>query len=291
MADFTVSTDVDTLMKSADNATIKTQLDVVSPESVMNPMIEGMGLLNAFKGAAAAYSLRDINGSNPNVVRVRRTNNPDEADFTAADLASGAMLAWVGTGATDDGHVVTWYDQSGNGNDATQGTTTSQPKIVDGGVYLGEVKFDGVNDKLVKGTFTQGALSQPNSIFAAGSMVGATGFIYDGVNSWSRNLLFKTSGSFYMFAGTSQIIAPEDDNVHLFSNVFNQTTSDAYIDGTLEASSVDVGTHTMGGITIGARYATSFGQVSIKEIIIYSSDQSAPRTYIEYNINNAYSIY
>ena len=28
--------------------------------------------------------------------------------------------------------VVTWYDQSGNSNDATQGTSTARPKIYDG---------------------------------------------------------------------------------------------------------------------------------------------------------------
>ena len=41
------------------------------------------------------------------------------------------------TQLTADGHVTTWYDQSGNGNNATQSTASSQPKIVDGGAYLG----------------------------------------------------------------------------------------------------------------------------------------------------------
>ena len=35
-----------------------------------------------------------------------------------------------------DGFVETWYDQSGNGRDATQATAGSQPKIVDGGALV-----------------------------------------------------------------------------------------------------------------------------------------------------------
>ena len=48
-----------------------------------------------------------------------------------------------------DGYVSTWYDQSGSGNHASQSIATSQPKIVDGGSYLGELVFDGVDDYMV----------------------------------------------------------------------------------------------------------------------------------------------
>ena len=48
------------------------------------------------------------------------------------DLPSG-----VDTGYDQvDGFVETWYDQSGNGNDAVQATAGSQPKIVDAGVLV-----------------------------------------------------------------------------------------------------------------------------------------------------------
>jgi hypothetical protein len=49
-----------------------------------------------------------------------------------------------------DGFVETWYDQSGNGNDAVQATADNQPKIVDGGSLVtgGGIAFDGTNDKL-----------------------------------------------------------------------------------------------------------------------------------------------
>ena len=45
-----------------------------------------------------------------------------------------------------DGYVATWYDQSGNGNNAVQAVATSQPKIVEGGVLQ---KDDNNNPELV----------------------------------------------------------------------------------------------------------------------------------------------
>ena len=48
---------------------------------------------------AAAYSLRSLTGGDPKVVRVRRESDNDEQDFTASEVASGAMLSYVNTQA------------------------------------------------------------------------------------------------------------------------------------------------------------------------------------------------
>ena len=55
--------------------------------------------------------------------------------------------------STNNGYVVTLYDQSGNGNHATQSTAANQPKIVDAGSLVMEngkaaLDFDGVDDWL-----------------------------------------------------------------------------------------------------------------------------------------------
>lgn len=47
----------------------------------------------------AGYSLRSLTGGDPKVVRVRRASDNDEQDFTASEVASGAMLNYVNTQA------------------------------------------------------------------------------------------------------------------------------------------------------------------------------------------------
>jgi hypothetical protein len=64
--------------------------------------------------------------------------NSDQSDNrTAIEANIGETYGITGIPAYDntvDGFVETWYDQSGNGNDATQSVAGSQPKIVDAGV-------------------------------------------------------------------------------------------------------------------------------------------------------------
>ena len=50
-----------------------------------------------------------------------------------------------------NGFVTTWYDQSGNSNNATQTTAANQPQIVSSGSVITEnlkptLQFDGSND-------------------------------------------------------------------------------------------------------------------------------------------------
>jgi hypothetical protein len=59
----------------------------------------------------------------------------------------------VATARAGNGFVTTWYDQSGNGRNATQTTAGLQPRIVNNGVVEAingkpEITFDGVNDYL-----------------------------------------------------------------------------------------------------------------------------------------------
>lgn len=83
-------------------------------------------------GAAVAYGFRRLRtGYTTNkAVRIRRSSDNTESDigFDAnGDFDTSAFNTFIGAG---DGFVKTWYDQSGNGLNATQATNANQPKVV-----------------------------------------------------------------------------------------------------------------------------------------------------------------
>lgn len=93
------------------------------------------GLLDLYPGAAAAYSLRKLrNAYSGPCVRVRRASDNAEQDigFAGNVMDAASLLDFVGAG---DGFVTTWYDQAvTSAGNATQATTTLQPRIVASGV-------------------------------------------------------------------------------------------------------------------------------------------------------------
>ena len=111
---------------------------IVRTHPYYKPAVSGCSyLLDQYSGAAAAYSLRlldcDYSGS---AIRVRRSSDNTEQDigFVNGNLDTASLKTFVGTGVTDYGYVVTWFDQSGNGANVTQSTAGNQPRIVNAGV-------------------------------------------------------------------------------------------------------------------------------------------------------------
>lgn len=97
----------------------------------LRPVI-GNRLLDDYPGAAAAYSVRLLDKDYTGFcMRVRRASDNTEEDigFTVAGDLNTSALATFCTGT--NGFVRTWYDQSGNARNATQTTTSNQPKIYD----------------------------------------------------------------------------------------------------------------------------------------------------------------
>lgn len=122
---------------SADNYV---KVDPSISGSTPTPAYSGFG--DSFGDVAAYYSLRKFTEAETlNAIRVRRSSDDTEQDIgfdSNGDLDTTALLAFVGSGGTDNGFVTTWYDQSGNGKNATNATASAQPKIVDGGTLVTE---------------------------------------------------------------------------------------------------------------------------------------------------------
>lgn len=220
-----------------------------------------------------------------------------------------------------------WYDQSGNGRHAEQTTDANQPRITTSGVIFYKdgtpsIDFDGTNDLLTipnsTGSFnflhngttsffsaiSAADQSRSQSIFANnnGGGSGRRGFLafYSTNNRIATYVNNQTTSiSISNFSGNNTVTSA--------TNIFmgeidadNATAADRskmYVnDGTAIQNNIQTGAvsteSSFSNMNIGA-YVTNEGFIdgSIKEIIIWDTDQSTIRTDIRNNLNTFYSIY
>ena len=201
------------------------------------------------------------------------------------------------TQTTANGAVTIWYDQSGNGNNATNSTDSEQPLVVSGGTLVTEnskaaIQFDGVDDTLQKDISPD--ISQPltlfhirryrsNGTYVAVGYDNSTGNGYADIN---RSAKFQ---SYYGGGYTGAIIQNTDQG--LFFSLANNLSSAVGLDGAALDTTNAQGTQGLEHLYIGSVFGAFNAPINTQELIIYASDQSANRTDIESNINNYFNIY
>ena len=278
--------------------------------------LEADGRTGDFLIAKAAYALRSLGtrqatlaatgdtvarANGKFVVQVRRSSDDALKSFTADEVTDGTLLAFVGTGGSDNGFVKTWYDQSvtteagdtATGNHAVQGTAGSQPKIVNAGSLLNELDFDGTDDTL---DIDFGAdLSQANSLFMvhqSDTTTGSANEFFDSSGSDSPRTLLDKSGSDYRMLAESSVgtgVAVTTDKSLIFA-LYNGASSLFAKNGTA-TSALNAGTSDINQNSTLGSSDNRFYDGTMQEFIVYNSDQSANRTAVETNINNHYSIF
>ena len=206
----------------------------------------------------------------------------------------------VVTQTTADGAVTTFYDQSGNGNNATNSTASEQPLIVDGGsiIYSGAtisrpaIEFDGEDDYLQNTSLVSNTPTTHYLTAKANSTGTTQRFTDGGVSSSTRHSIYQNAARFQYFGGVNFTGDLEDTNQNLHYFLANGTSSEIGVNGAT-ASVGNAGTNTLNGLTFASRWdgGAQWGDVLIQELIIFDSDQSSNRTGIEGNINEFYSIY
>lgn len=284
---------------------------------IINPYAFGVAqsyLLDTYSGAAAAYSLRKLSSAySGSAIRVRRSSDNTEQNIGfdgSGNLDTTALTSFVGAG---NGFVTTWYDQSGNGKNATQSSAVNQPQIVTSGVVITQnskptIQSDGVNDSLM---FNLGITNSPLSIFYCSKRTSGAGYVYDwaiGQRGFTEpyipNAAFSSgfeSGTqnFYMWSGNTLHTMGSSilNNFYLKTMLALTTTTKLsfYKNDVLQSVSSqpgDISTDGIGALFSDARttYSQNLNGV-MSEIIIYPSNQSSNRTGINSNINTFYSIY
>jgi hypothetical protein len=253
-------------------------------------------LLDIYTGAAAAYSLRKLDKDYTGyAIRVRESAGNTLADIgfdSNGDLDTTALLNHTGPAS---GYVQTWYDQSGNGNNATQGTNADQPQIVSSGSVilkngLPALDFNGTSNHM---SATGLATTQPTTASFVATSDGYGGYFFDGDDSTDRQAAFISGSQYSAYAGSTQysgttIVAGLQINMFI---VFNSTSSKIYVNNS-GASSLNLGTRVLSGLDIGQRFSdTERLNGQYQELIFWNANQSSNRTGIESNINDYYSIY
>ena len=263
-------------------------------------------LLDVFPGADVAYSLRRLRLAYTGAaVRVRRSSDNAEEDFKPEQIANGTLTSWTGA---NNGFVTTWYDQSGNGRDATQSTSANQPTLVSSGVLKTEsnmpaIDFDGANDRLVFPGSTVSSITSLSQFCvvrcrdAANSMViSAAG---QNANGKACGLSFSSSEAPRTFIWGA---TPEPEGA---ANTLSRVMTSCVISGTSISLFVNNGSAISGTaslslnidnntVTIGTSPNNAFSLLFtgiMQEVLFFFTDKSQTRQDISNNINSYYVVY
>lgn len=274
---------------------------IINPYLVQPSIPAFTGLLDTYSGAAVAYSAaRRLSSTyTGSLIRVRRSSDNTEQDigYTAGNvLDESALTTFVGA---NNGFVTTWYDQSGNGTNATQSTAANQPRIVSSGIVekintKPALSLDGINDSFGITQFTVGTnhanylvgkRTASLKLLCSFSNTAASYEFLSGLSNDNKYYLFYSTTNFIQSTSTyttsnQQIISGyKGTNKEIYNNDTLITTSDAGLSFGMKINS------------IGNYQNSIFTTGHLQETIFWLSDQSSNRTGITTNINTFYSIY
>ena len=206
---------------------------------------------------------------------------------------------------TVNGFVETWYDQSGNGNNATQATSGSQPKIVDAGsLVTGGLLLDGSNDVLTSGfnssltnytfagVYTFKTISDNAGLLGKGVSSSREFFVRMKANGTVEHRIHSTGSASPFFQIVSDATISADTTV-LLAGSFNDSTNAMRLDlsGTEKTATSSIDLHSgTSSLTIASALGNE-AHTAIAELIFYNTDQSGKLSDIKTNINNHYSIF
>ena len=280
--------------------------------------LQSDGRTGNFVIAKAAYSLRSLGDRQATVaatgdtvaradgkyvIQVRRSSDDTIKSFTADEVTDGTLVAFVGSG--NDGFVRTWYDQSvsdqagstATNNHAAQFTAGSQPKIVESGSLIlqngdATIKFDGTDDSFSPVTISSSSFPVSVISLSSPAVTNSTMGIY-GIAAQSGGF-YKSTALFSMFAGSrlDSSVSAVAGNDFIRTDIFNGSSSSLSVNGTETTGTIGTGTTSLTKFEVGnsTQSGNNVLNGSIKEIILYTTDQTANRGAFEANIAEHYSI-
>jgi hypothetical protein len=267
-------------------------------------------LLDTYTGAAAAYSVRKLRTAYAgSAIRVRRSSDNAEQDigFSGGNLDTSALTTFC---SGTDGFVTTWYDQSGNAQNATQTSATAQPQIVSSGSVLTQnskptIKYDGTNDFLsgsAISNFVTASTFSNIAVFNPISLATNTADMENNDCVWMDGIGYV--GEYFKSTGGGQLVGAiytANQKLALVTIAANTQYLSfiKLVSNNIEISKNNgafVTTATGGNIaniTNGLTIAKNnvYSEMNLQELIFYKTDQTANVSGINGNVNTYYGIY
>lgn len=251
-------------------------------------------LLDTYTGAAAAYSVRLLDKDYTGYcMKVRRASDDAEADIgfdSNGDLDTASIASHCGSA---NGYVVTWYDQSGNSNNATQSTAGSQLQIYNGTAVITRNGKPMLESTVNVTSFSTVSLSQNTPYTLMG--------VSYNHNAFNRALAYGNGGNMKAVAAVNKALfqysssfitasATYGDSSIIYTAVANGSSS--FVRGLGETTSAQTtGTVTDVALTNLQPGGEASRQSSLQEVILWDGAKSATDYgAIETNMNNYFSV-
>ena len=277
------------VFKDDDVIVVRYTVTNFSSTASLSPQIRGVNAISSVTGKTNSGTAFTANGTYTDTL----TATADGSHLMYADGNTGSYTIsdFEIVSHSSSGFVETWYDQSGNSNDAVQETAGSQPKIVNAGTLLNELDFDGTDDTLA---IDFGAdLSQANSLFMvhqSDSTSSNSNDFFDRISGSPRTLLDQSGSNYRMLSASSVStgVAVTTDKSLVFA-LYNGASSLFAKNGTA-TSVLNAGTDGINQNSSLGSSGSNFYNGTMQEFIVYNSDQTDNRGALEANIGEAYSI-
>ena len=270
--------------------------------SIGRPVIQSSApslLLDQYgDGIAASYSVRklraDYSGS---AFRVRRDSDDTEQDIgfdTDGNLDESALTTFV---SSNNGLIVTWYDQTTNGNNATNASQSRQMRVVTSGTIekIGtKVAPDSVNSRTYYETSSIISVTPPQTTVAVIKPDATSGnFPFIGENQSGTYKFGGHSDRLFLHGGSE--ISTSDGAIaqaHMIAvGLCNGASSEIRANGSQEATGNTSGSTYSINAVFGPFNSSSNMKGPMQEILIYTADKSTDIADIETDINTYFSVH
>lgn len=271
---------------------------LITPGTLGGPLAAGGSLLlDTYTGAEAAYSFRKLRTAySGDAVRIRESGGDTEADIGFdgnGDFDTATAASHIGA---NTGYIVTWYDQSGNGNDVTQGTDAQQPLYEASGLNsLPNVMFDASADTYLLNS-TLSLTGATASCFVVSMLLSGSdafaGIVSMSLNSstdWNTTTGWQTldciDQDFRSYHnGTGGAVSVTNNTARRMAAFLDGSSNlTIYRDGSAQSSvspsgdpSLSIDRLVLGGRWVSGAVSTgNFSESKLSEVLIYNSDQTS----------------